>query len=470
MELPPVGLGMTTVKPEALILCLCLSVTGLCKAEVPLRVAEQLGRELTPTGAEMAGNAEGTIPRWTGKEFNLFSGELPDGRVIPVNPYADESPLSIINYVNHEEFSDKLSPGLIAMLEKYPQTYHIRVFPTHRTFSNNQKIYDAARFNALNARLEEGGNGVKGQKLAYPFPIPYGTNSEKAVQIIWNHMFRWRNGAVSRNIVQITPNSDGFFVPVKMQEKFAFREILTDFSPRKDVNIFFYFMQSVKAPARLAGDILLVHETLNQVRGARRAWLYQSGARRVRRTPAVAYDSPGTASDGLRTNDNFDMFNGSPDRYNWKLSGKKEMFIPYNNFEIGSPEYRYKDLLMPKHVRPEVLRYELHRVWVVEATLKPDKQHIYKKRVFYVDEDSWQIALVDHYDNEDKLWRVSEGFHVQHYHQNVSWLAAHAIYDLFSGRYLVNGLSNEELIAFDWNYAASSRDFTPAALRREGHR
>ena len=143
------------------------------------------------------------------------------------------------------------------------------------------------------------------------------------------------------------------------------------------------------APARLAGGILLVHETLDQVKKPRDAWLYNPGQRRVRRAPQVAYDNPGTAADNMRTTDQLDMFNGAPDRYDWKLVGKREIYVPYNSYRLQDPKLKYKDIITPLHINPDHLRYELHRVWVVEATLQTGERHIYKKRVFYIDEDSW---------------------------------------------------------------------------------
>jgi hypothetical protein len=237
-----------------------------------------------------------------------------------------------------------------------------------------------------------------------------------------------------------------------------------------DDNVLFYFKQVITAPSRLAGNVLLVHETLDQVKEGRRAWLYNSGQRRVRRAPQVAYDGPGTAADGQRTSDNLDLFNGAPDRYNWELVGKKEMYIPYNSYRLGARDLSYRDIVMPGHINPEHTRYELHRVWHVRATLKNGERHIYGQRDFYVDEDSWQIAVVDHYDGRGDLWRVAEAHHVQGYDINAPFYAAETLYDLMSGRYLVMGLTNEESDPYTFEVNARSNDFTPAALRRAGVR
>ena len=158
---------------------------------------------------------------------------------------------------------------------------------------------------------------------------------------------------------------------------------------QREQNLKLNYLQSTVAPARLAGSILLVHETVDQAKEPRSAWTYNPGQRRVRLAPNVGYDNPGTAADGLRTNDDFGMYNGATDRYDWKLVGKREMYIPYNSYKLADPGLKYTDILKPGHINQDLARYELHRVWVVDATLKPGTSHIYARRTFYIDEDSW---------------------------------------------------------------------------------
>ena len=230
------------------------------------------------------------------------------------------------------------------------------------------------------------------------------------------------------------------------------------------------FRQKVAAPARLAGRILLAYETLNQVAEPRHAWVYNPGQRRVRRAPNIAYDNPGTAADGLRTSDQFDMFNGALDRYDWKLLGKREMYVPYNSYKLHSDKITFADVLKPLHVNPAYLRYELHRVWVVEATLKEGARHIYKKRVFYVDEDSWMILLSDIYDNRDQLWRVSEGHVRQLLRKTLAGLYPRGAHRYSGGALPRAGaqqrVSHERLRL----ELLVQRNFTPSALRRMGRR
>ena len=85
------------------------------------------------------------------------------------------------------------------------------------------------------------------------------------------------------------------------------------------------------------------------------------------------------------------MFNGAPDRYDWKLIGKKELYIPYNAYRLDSPQLKYSDIIKPGHINRDLTRYELHRVWEVEATLKTGERHIYAKRHFFIDEDTGRL-------------------------------------------------------------------------------
>ncbi|MDT4839693.1 hypothetical protein FQZ97_734890 [compost metagenome] len=190
----------------------------------------------------------------------------------------------------------------------------------------------------------------------------------------------------------------------------------------------------------------------------------------MRRAPQVAYDGPGTAADGMRTADNGDMYNGAPDRYDWKLVGKREIYIPYNNYRLWSPKLKYADIIQPGHIKQDLTRYELHRVWEVVGTLKPGERHIYAKRHMYFDEDTWTLVEVDHYDGRGQLWRVGEGHQVLNYQAGVSSYAAISLYDLVAGRYLVMNLINEAKRGITYDLQFSLNDFTPAALRNAGIR
>jgi hypothetical protein len=234
-------------------------------------------------------------------------------------------------------------------------------------------------------------------------------------------------------------------------------------------NVLMKFKQQITSPARLTGTAILVHETMDQVRDPRQAWSYNTGQRRVRRAPNLAYDAPGTAADGLRTTDDLDMYNGAPDRYNWDLKGKQEMYVAYNSYKIHSDQVKLDDIIQPGHVNPDLTRFEKHRVWVVEANLKPEFRHIYKKRVFYIDEDSWQVQVVDLYDAQGELYRVGIAHSLNYYDVPTQWSTLEVLHDLNSRRYLAMGLDNEAKM-YDFNITLRDKEFTPQALRREGKR
>lgn len=452
---------LITITAQAVFLT-SLLFSGALSAEISADQISRLGADLTPLGGEKSGNSDGTIPAWDGGLTQPPSGYSPGQHYI--DPFSGDAIEFTITSGNMGQYGGKLSEGHKALLKAYPDTYKMNVYKSHRTAAAPQRIYDATKQAAATAKLTEDGNGVLNAIGGTPFPIP-----SQGLEVIWNHLLRWRADYAERKVAQAAPTRSGDYTLVQFSDQFNILYTQEGMTPEKLGNIILYFKQEVKAPARLAGGILLVHETLNQKAENRKAWLYNPGQRRVRRAPNVAFDNPGTASDGMRTNDQFDMFNGSPERYDWKLVGKKEIYVPYNSYKLASPSLKYKDILTPLHINQEYPRYELHRVWIVEATLKSGSRHVYKRRTFYVDEDSWQILLVDQYDNRDQLWRVSEGFAMNYYNVPNLWTTVEVHVDLQAGRYLAIGLDNEST-PYNFDVKFSNSEFTPAALRRAGRR
>ncbi len=443
-----------------------LLMTGLLMASqgfagVSADQAARLGKDLTPMGGVKAGNADGSIPAWDGGITTPPEG-YKKGMHHP-DPYAADKVLFTVTADNMAQYADKLTAGQQAMLDAYP-TYKMNVYPTHRSAAAPQRIYDATKATAVSAQLAEGGSGVKGSINGIPFPMP-----EKGIEVIWNHILRWRGDAFDRNFGVAPMTRGGDFTMVEFNEKGDFRYSHEGMTEEKFNNTIATFKQEIFAPARVAGRILLVHETLDQNKENRRAWLYNPGQRRVRRAPNVAFDNPKEGGDGLTTSDTVDMYNGSPERYDWNLIGKKEIYVPYNSYLLHSDKLKYKDILTPLHLNPDYLRYELHRVWVVEANLKEGTSHIYKKRTFYVDEDTWQILAMDQYDSRDQLWRVSEGHCINYYEVPTFWTTVEAHYDLQSGRYIAINLNNEHSM-YDFGVKFSGKEFTASALRRSGKR
>ncbi|MBD9413278.1 DUF1329 domain-containing protein [Pseudomonas sp. PDM16] len=449
-----------------LISAITLSLlAGSVLAAVSQEDAAKLGSNLTPLGAEKAGNADGSIPEWTGGLAKNAATVLPGGFL--GDPFANEQPLFTITAQNLDQYKDKLSEGQVAMFKRYPETYKMAVYPSHRSVAVPDSIYEAARKSATNTSLIEGGNGLKGfsDSRYYAFPIP-----QNGLEVVWNHITRYRGGNLRRSIVQAAPQANGSYTLVHFEDEVAFPSQTKGLDAKKAENALLFFKQRVTAPSRLAGNVLLVHDSLDQIAEPRMAWLYNAGQRRVRRAPQVAYDGPGTAADGLRTSDNFDMYNGAPNRYDWKLVGKRELYIPYNNYKLQSPDVKYSDIIKAGHTNQDLARYELHRVWEVEATLKSGERNIYAKRRFFVDEDSWQIAVSEHYDGRGQLWRVGQAMLVQQFDQQVPVYAFEALHDIIAGRYLAIGMANEEKSSIQYGIQASAVDFTPAALRNAGVR
>jgi hypothetical protein len=431
-------------------------------AELGAADIAKLGNTLTPIGAEKAGNAAGTIPAWDGGVTKPVAGYVAGGHY--PDPFAGDKPQFTIDQGNVDKYKDQLSAGTVAMIKRYPD-YKLPVYQTRRSASFPTCHYEETKQAAAKAQLAPGGNGVVGVTGGIPFPIPKNGN-----EAIWNTELRYAGDTYALDWDQAAVTRSGDYTVVKFQYEYDFSygncsKPASQREPNKKLN----YLQSVTAPARLAGYILLVHETVDQAKEPRSAWTYNPGQRRVRLAPNVAYDNPGTASDGLRTNDDFGMFNGATDRYDWKLVGKKEIYVPYNSFRLNDPKYKYSDILKPGHINEDLSRWELHRVWVVDSTLKPGTNHIYARRTFYIDEDSWAILLIDKYDGRGELWRVAEQHNQNWYNVPMFFGTLEVHNDLQSGRYIAMGLRSEEKVIYE-PLKRSPGDYTPSNLRGVGTR
>jgi hypothetical protein len=402
------------------------------------RDAARLGAELTPVGAEVAGNADGTIPRWDGGLTAPPPGFGGPGSHY-IDPFPEDQPLYVVTARNLEQYRRQLTPGQVALFEHYPQTFAMPVYATRRTGAFPRFIYEATRANVGRARLAASGDAVQGTRDGIPFPIP-----ANGAEVIWNHRLRYQGEDLARWNVQAAVTAGGDYTLVRLREEARFLVHRRGALGVEDPNMFAYFLQRTFAPPRASGQVLLVHETLDQTAEMRRAWSYNPGQKRLRRAPSVGYDNPGIGADGLRTTDQTDSFNGALDRYTWTLVGKREVLIPANGYRIHAPTVRYADILKPGHVNPALTRYELHRVWVVDAVLRPGKTHLYGRRTFYIDEDTWQIHAVDVYDRRGQLWRVQDAHSAIAYDKPFPFQVLEVIHDLQARRYLAQAMSNEE--------------------------
>ncbi len=432
----------------ALGLALSAAMTAPLHAKVSAEEAGRLQKDLTPLGAERAANADGSIPAWEGGLIKERPAAGQERLPASYPSVSNDKPLFTITKDNLAEYRDYLTPGQITLIEKFADSYKMPVYPTRRTGNAPDFVYEATAKNAVTATLENDGESLVDAAIGIPFPIP-----KSGKEVIWNHKVRFRGEGLRRYNIQLAVQTNGAFQPYKIREDVRFHYNFRSATAANLNNVIIYFLQFTTAPARQTGNVTLVHETMDQVKEARRAWLYNPGQRRIRRAPSVAYDNPGTGADGLRTNDQLDSFNGASDRYTWNIVGKREMFMPYNAYKLLDSTLEYDDIAQRGHLNQDLTRYERRRVWVLDSQLKEGTAHQYKRRTFYIDEDTWSILAVDIYDGRDQLWRVQE------YHPiMLPWLkavgpAGATVYDLQANRYLVMELSNEEpmIEEVDWD-------------------
>ncbi len=437
------------------------TVSGLSLAKVDEATAKRLKNDLTPMGAERFGNSEGTIPAWDGGIKAPLS-DYREGEFHP-DPYKDDKQLFSITKDNMKQYENNLTDGQKALITQYAPGYVIPVYPSHRSASYPDWIYEKLYENALSAELQENANGVRNTIATSPFPIP-----KNGVEAIWNHILRFRGEQAEFRTAFVTPTADGSYTPILTDYGYYFTYAEPGITLEEIDNKIFYLKTKVVSPAKLAGNLTLVHETLDQVRSPRKAWRYQAGERRLRRVPNLEYgtDLPNSAS--LRAVDQKDMYNGAPNQYEWTLQGKKEIYIPYNSYKLNAASTSAESLISPKHINQDTTRYELHRVWVVEGLLREGLQHVYHKRRFFFDEDTWQIVLAEDFDENGKLWRVSEAHTVNYYQVPVIWTALELTYDLKSERYYADGVNKHGPINFKPEFKRN--EFTTSAARREAKR
>lgn len=437
-----------------------LFVSFACAAQADEQSPNRLSGDLTPVGAERMGNGK-DIPSWTGgltKSKSHKSGEFHS------NPYFRDQPLFAINKDNLEQHKARLSLGSQKLLQQFP-SMEMLIYKTHRSASYPDYVYEGIKKNMGTASLMKFGAGVEGARISSPFPIP-----KDGLEVLWNHTLRYRGEAVSFEASTVSVNEAGSRAVTLRDYQYYFAYSDPEVSTSDLNNKIFFLKRKTLAPSSQAGGITLVHETLDQVRSPRKSWIYVPGQRRVRRTPDLNHDTPDIATNSLRTIDQVDMFNGAPTYYDWNLIGKQEMYIPYNSYALNAEGLTIEDITGPAHLNPKLLRYEAHRVWVVEATLRVGLQHRYAKRRYYFDEDSWSIVYAEEYDEEGNLWQFTEAHLMNYYEVPVLFTSLENTYDFKDGRYFVEGIDNDRGATYNYSVEYSLRDFTTSAVRREARR
>ncbi len=369
-------------------------------AAVSADEAATLKTTLMPLGGLKAANKDGTIPAWDGNFKAPASAKVGD---VPTQLFPGEKPLFQITAKNMAQYADKLSEGTQALLKKYPDTFRIDVYPTHRTAVAPQYVIDNTFKNATRCKTKAAGNSVEGCFGGIPFPIPKDGN-----ELIWNHHLRVEAEMNQASFKNIVGTADGTRTLATQNDIFdQFPYYYKDGSPEKWNGEYWYMRFNTNAPPFKSGESLVFRDGIDTAM-PRQAWQYLVGQRRVRRAPTVAYDTPDFVASGANYFDEVQAFMGSVDRFNWKLVGKKEMYVPYNNnaFVTASEAEAFSK----NHMNPDKVRWELHRVWEVEATVGAGKRHAVPKRRFFFDEDTYVIELIDGYDAEGKLWRTTQSY------------------------------------------------------------
>lgn len=466
MDIP----GANTSKSMSALWRFCCVVTAMSLLslsnadETRQQQIDQLGKSLTPMGANPKGNAGNTIPPYTGTILGAPAVVQYDGTgTFYPSAYANEKPLFIITAKNYREHTEHLTEGQVALFETYPDTFRMPVYPSKRDTRYSDFIHKNVKLNALSAKLVEGGNGVTGTFGAVPFPFP--ANGQ---ELIWNSQFAPMLAATAGEINIATVYPSGETQLWARQEDRYFEIFDEKVSREKFSGTTAEVMLLFTAPARERGKAVLVHEYADLSHSPRNAWQYMPGTRRVRRAPTIAYDFP-DGPGGLRTVDDALMFIGATDRFTWKMEEQREIYVPYNNNALDDPSMKYAQLLTPYHLNPDAMRYELHRCWVIVGILKPGERHIYGKRRLYMDEDSWAGLLADNYDRQEKLFRTNMRSFVNLYDMPGMGPRVEIYHDLRQKAYQANNLVNEmkgppRLMSDGWPEGY----FSPSNLRAIG--
>lgn len=450
----------------ALALCAGVFAATSALAKVPAAEAEQLGKTLTCTGAIKAGNADGSIPAFSGSILGVPPGiqfTKSQGQFQP-DIYANEKPLFEITAANMAQYADKLSDGQKALLKKFPNTMRLPVYPGHRDFRYDDAICAVVKRNALEAEVISDGNGVKGYMGAIPFPIP-----KTGLELFWNSMIPSRASTedVERDLAIIGASGS------KAWGRTRYVQLSRYDSPeslgKPNEGKYAWVTNFTILPEREKGSVILSIEPMDFGTDKRLAWSYDPGTRRVRQLPEFGYDQPVPGSSGKVTLDSDRLFNGASDRYEWELKGKRELFIPANAFRLHQ-QIKYADLLHTGHPNPAYTRYELRRVWVLEGKLKAGYRHLYSKRVMFIDEDTGHAVSSDFYDVRGQLWQHGEIHYYYAYDINKWHAGTSFYYDLSSGAYVGMNLFQERAKApILGRNDLSPSQYTPEALRNLGN-
>jgi hypothetical protein len=424
----------------AAIALLAAGCTAVAHSEATPQELKELGTTLTPWGAVKAGNKDGTIPAFEGRVAIPASYDPKNPGVRP-DPYINEKIQFSITAANMAQYQDKLSPGVRAMLQKYP-TFRVDVYPSHRNMVYPKWVLDNTVKNATACKSIDNNLTLEGCYAGIPFPIPK-TGSE----VMWNHVVKYNGPEAWKARFQsfavdsagnVTMQGDNIAtVTTPWYDK-------TRTEPNPVGTDFFNYRHDTVGPARKAGESLLILESTKMGAGGTRIWQYLPGQRRVKMSPDLSYDTPMPQGGGAMTMDDVRAFAGALDRFDFKLVGKREMYIPYNNYKMqAGGTCANAQRLTPKHFNPDCVRWELHRVWEVDSKPKEGVRHLYSRRTMYFDEDHQGAGMSDGYDSAGTIYRVSIAFSYPYYEAEAMSVDQFATFDLATGAYAESVTSTE---------------------------
>jgi len=442
------------------VAALCAAAgTFAAHAAITADEAKTLGTTLTPIGAEKAANKDGSIPAYTGGLTTPPAG-YKSGDGIRPNPFAGEKPKFVVDAKSMAQYQGNLTEGTKALLQKYP-SFRLDVYQTHRTVAFPKFVTDNTVKNAVKAKTLNEGRSIEGAHAGFPFPIPKTGN-----EAMWNHLVRFNGPSYEAKYRNINVDANGrasLATEGNSTQEYPFWD-----NSKTEAETYWRLKLQYTAPARRAGEALLLVDPLDIGTKDRRAWSYLPGQRRVKVAPDLSHDTPNPGTAGATTFDDTFMFNGSMERFDFKLVGKKEMLVPYNAY-AAVYQAKQDDLFKPNHLNPDLVRWEMHRVWVVEATLKEGKRHVYSKRTFYLDEDSWAALASDEYDARGQLWRTGFAYMAPSYDLPAPYTDMFGHYDLVSRVYSVTGFT-AETGGLRHTKALPDREWTADALAGSGIR
>ncbi len=393
-------------------------------AGVSAQEAAKLKTTLTPTGAERDGNKAGTIPAWTGGFTDSAHGNASF-------PYGQEKPLFTITAANAAHYANNLPEGAKELFRRFPD-YRMNIYPTHRSAALPASIYDSTFQNATRAHAAPAGlpYGVEGAAGGIPFPIP-----KTGFEVVWNHLLAYWGAAREARISTYVASPRGTIELASTYDEVAdFPYYYPDATPTSFNGYYFKTRHVETAPPARAGESYLAWQPSDTATYKFAAWRLLPGQHRVRRAPSLSYDIPDSDASGFENLDEYYIYFGGPDRYDFKLLGKAEMYIPYNNNKLYSQPV--SEVMGPTHANPDDLRYELHRVWVVEGTLAPGKHHVVPKRRLYIDEDTWLAVYSDSWNEDGKLWKFGQATMYLMPDVPAVILGSQFVYDLDLGGYV----------------------------------